>query len=231
MSVRVMAAVWELDLDPTVKLVLLDLADHAKDDGTKAFPGVDRLTWKSGLCRRTVQSALRWLEEHELIVPTGSRKGGRGGATEYTVHPENGAALAPFTEWQRAQPVRKRAQPTAPKGASAAPQPSLTIPEEVSPNGLTRQGRKPDPLWDAVAEEMPRQPETASERGRWNRAVKELRDAQATSPEIHDRAAEYRRRWPKVEFTPTALAANWGTLGARRTGPVQRALDSLRGGQ
>lgn len=114
---------------------------------------------------------------------------------------------------------------------------SIDQDREVTPNGVTRQRsngkptRKTDPLWNALADVMGRQPETTSERGRWNHALKELRDAQATADDIQSRAREYRRRWPKVEFTPTALAANWGTLGMSRAGPVQRALESLRGGQ
>ncbi|MEN6301702.1 MAG: hypothetical protein ABFD96_03215 [Armatimonadia bacterium] len=112
---------------------------------------------------------------------------------------------------------------------------SIDQDREVTPNGVTRQpsyGKSPwrtDPLWDALAREMRRQPETTSERGRWNHAVKELRDAGATPADIEARSVEYRRRWPKVEFTPTGLAANWGTLGTPRTGPVERALAGLRG--
>jgi hypothetical protein len=48
-----------------------------------------------------------------------------------------------------------------------------------------------------------------SERGRYNRAVKELVELGASVEEVRRRAQEYRRRWPGVSLTPTALVANW----------------------
>jgi hypothetical protein len=48
-----------------------------------------------------------------------------------------------------------------------------------------------------------------SERGRYNRAAKELAEIGVTAEEIRRRAQEYRRRWPNVPLTPTALVANW----------------------
>jgi hypothetical protein len=39
-SVRVSARVWELDLPPSEKLVLLKLADFADDGGGNAWPSV-----------------------------------------------------------------------------------------------------------------------------------------------------------------------------------------------
>lgn len=53
---------------------------------------------------------------------------------------------------------------------------------------------------------------TRSERGRVNAAVKELRAVGATADEVRKRAEAYRRRWPSVDLTPTALAANWAKL-------------------
>lgn len=53
---------------------------------------------------------------------------------------------------------------------------------------------------------------TRSERGRVNAALKELRAVGATADEVRKRAEAYRRRWPGVDLTPTALAANWAKL-------------------
>lgn len=72
--------------------------------------------------------------------------------------------------------------------------------------------RKRDPVWDALTAELGAAPSTRSERGRWNRAAKELREAGATADDIRSRCAIYRRRWPEVSLTPTALSANWGSL-------------------
>lgn len=72
--------------------------------------------------------------------------------------------------------------------------------------------RKRDPVWDALTAELGAAPSTRSERGRWNRAAKELREAGATADDIRSRCAIYRRRWPEVSLTPTALSSNWGSL-------------------
>lgn len=62
MSVKVQAAVWDMDLPATDKLVLLALADHAHDDGSSAYPSIDHLAKKCSMHRRTVQRTLRDLE-------------------------------------------------------------------------------------------------------------------------------------------------------------------------
>jgi len=66
---------------------------------------------------------------------------------------------------------------------------------------------------------------TAAERGRINAAVKQLRAVGATPDEIRERAARYRARWPGVDLTPTALAANWQLLanGPPRPQPAKRS--------
>lgn len=55
---------------------------------------------------------------------------------------------------------------------------------------------------------------TASERGRINKAAKELRsvDAGVTEEEIALRAARYRRKWP-TSLTAMALVAHWSEFG------------------
>ncbi len=71
--------------------------------------------------------------------------------------------------------------------------------------------RPRDELWDAIVAEIG-EPQTKSERGRTNKAVAELREAGATALEVRERAASYRRRWPSVDLTATALVSNWTTL-------------------
>lgn len=74
--------------------------------------------------------------------------------------------------------------------------------------------RPRDELWDALTAELGSPPATRSERGRWNKAVKELREAGATPADVKSRCVVYRRRWPGVSLTPTALSSNWGSLAA-----------------
>ncbi|ONI85682.1 hypothetical protein ALI22I_28370 [Saccharothrix sp. ALI-22-I] len=48
-------------------ITLIALANHAGPDGTEAFPSVERMIGYTRLSRRTVQRALRSLEELDLI--------------------------------------------------------------------------------------------------------------------------------------------------------------------
>ena len=134
MSVTVMAEVWQLDLPTSEKLCLMALADHAHDDGSKAYPGVPRLTYKlRPLTRRTVKRLLRKLEAKGLIVATAYREGGRGKATEYQVIPAAGEMLT-FEEWllvEEADDIAKggvgailseRVTPTTGKGDTEVPE-------------------------------------------------------------------------------------------------------------
>ncbi|WP_374285435.1 helix-turn-helix domain-containing protein [Novosphingobium sp.] len=62
-----MAAVWELDIPTTPKMVLLCLCDHARDDGT-CWPSVPRIATRCSLTDRAVRNSLKWLREHGVIT-------------------------------------------------------------------------------------------------------------------------------------------------------------------
>jgi len=69
MSVSVMGLCWYVkDLTPAQKVVLVALADHAEDDGSRVYPGVERLTYKTSLSERTVRRALSDLREKGLLI-------------------------------------------------------------------------------------------------------------------------------------------------------------------
>jgi hypothetical protein len=63
-------------------LVLLVLADHAHDDGSSAYPSVDKIATKARLTRRGTQLALRRLEQCGAITPEGR---GPKGTTSYRI--------------------------------------------------------------------------------------------------------------------------------------------------
>lgn len=69
MSVRVLS--WVLDHSPVEnaveRLVLIALADHAHDDGTGAYPSVNKLCRKTKRDRSTVQRALGRLQDQGAI--------------------------------------------------------------------------------------------------------------------------------------------------------------------
>jgi hypothetical protein len=110
-----MGQVWKLDLPVPEKFVLLALADHAHDDGTRCFPGVAYLAWKTGYSERQVQRMLRHLERRSVIVPVANRGGGRGMATEYAVTLEKGVKSALFAA-ERVTSLAKKGDVYAKKG-------------------------------------------------------------------------------------------------------------------
>ena len=55
----------------------------------------------------------------------------------------------------------------------------------------------------------------AGERGKINAATKQLREIGAKPEDVLARAEAYRREWPKVSLTPTALAAHWSYLESK----------------
>ena len=78
-----MALVWEIDLPPGEKLVLLALADQANDAGTQCWPSVETIAKRSGQGIRTVRRALASLEKAGHLT----RDHRDGTSTQYRVHP------------------------------------------------------------------------------------------------------------------------------------------------
>ena len=83
MSVKLMGEVWELKIDHATSHVLIAMADHASDDGSRCFPSVGYLSWKTNYSVRQVQRILINLEDRGIIIPVAYQNGGRGFATEY----------------------------------------------------------------------------------------------------------------------------------------------------
>ncbi len=77
MSAHVVA--WVLDHSPATlgsRLVLIVLAEHAGPDGRNAYPSVNTIARRARLSRRSVQYALRELENLGCITLTHRRDGG-----------------------------------------------------------------------------------------------------------------------------------------------------------
>jgi hypothetical protein len=127
-----MARAFEIDISSTEKLVLLALSDHARDDGTGAYPSLQTLARKTSQTERGVRKIMRRLEARGLIAPTAHVKGGRGFATEYRITLEKGEPCSPFLESRRGNPEPKRGNLSAEKGEPRSPQPSLSVREPVA---------------------------------------------------------------------------------------------------
>jgi hypothetical protein len=89
MSVHVLSWVLrESDATLGARLVLIVLADHARDDGSSAYPSVKSIGEKARLSERAVQKALRKLEADRSIVSEGQSP---YGTTSYRIVLEGGA--------------------------------------------------------------------------------------------------------------------------------------------
>jgi biotin operon repressor len=86
MSIKLMSMVYErVIVGGHRQAVLLVLADHARDDGSKVYPTIESIAWKLGLTRRPVQKAMAWLRQKGVLIVVSNGQGGRGFATEYRI--------------------------------------------------------------------------------------------------------------------------------------------------
>lgn len=92
MSIKFMNMVWDMELEPAEKLVLLSLADQANDDG-ECWPSVRNMCKRSCLSERTVQRVLRTLESMGVLfreLKAGHSNIYRINATPVMVTPRHG---------------------------------------------------------------------------------------------------------------------------------------------
>jgi DNA-binding IclR family transcriptional regulator len=82
MSVKIMGLVFDSELSPNHKLVLLAYADHAKHDGTSIFPAIASIARKTSYSRRQVQRVTQELVEAGYLVADGH---GPRGTNKYRI--------------------------------------------------------------------------------------------------------------------------------------------------
>lgn len=132
MSIRLMTQVWDLDLPPGEKLVLLALADQANDEGRQCWPAVLTIAKKSGQGERTVRRALADLEAKGHLT----RDHRDGTSTQYHVHPcQNGSpaksAALPKTTKTPANLAPKTPRTTKPSEAKASKGKRFALPTDI----------------------------------------------------------------------------------------------------
>lgn len=84
MSAKVFGKVWELQIDPIEKLVLLALADHADHEGNNVRPGNKLLCAKTGLSERTIGLKIADFLERGILLPVQTTTG-RGNIREFAI--------------------------------------------------------------------------------------------------------------------------------------------------
>lgn len=214
------AMVWVLHNSPTSgtdKVLLLGIANHADAEGRNAWPAVRTLAKYANLEPRGVQKALRRLESEGHIRIEAQAGGTQDMRSDrrpnrYTVL-MNGASARTPRQVNGVSSSTERGVPQDANGVSSGtPEPSLE--PNIEPSSAARPR---DELWDCIVDVFEYSSNVTSlERGRINKALKSLREVGASAEEIRERAAEYRRQYPDVAFTPLALASNWSQLEPKR---------------
>lgn len=87
MSVKISGQVWELDLDPMDKFVLLALSDHADHEGQSIKPGNALLCAKTGLSEKTIGMKIARFLEMGILEPV-EVSTGRGNVREFSANLE-----------------------------------------------------------------------------------------------------------------------------------------------
>lgn len=118
------------------RAVLVVLAEHARRDGSNSYPSVLTIAAEVACSERTVQYALRALEEAGCIAETGRR---RSGTKVWQVLMTDAAKAAALPPRPRSQVAPLGVQPAAHRGAHVAPEPSVNgqrkVPIEVAVEG------------------------------------------------------------------------------------------------
>lgn len=117
MSIAIMTASWGLALPATEKLVLLALADCANDEG-ECWPSIATIKRKTGAGERTIQRAIRSLEECGVVT----RREVFGKGNRYLLTPANAAPVSKRHPRQNDTTPPPQRHPTP---ATAAPKPSM----------------------------------------------------------------------------------------------------------
>jgi hypothetical protein len=206
MSIHVMS--WVLrNSNATLgdRLVLIVLADHAREDGTSAWPSLETIAHQAKLSERQARRCLRNLEASGEIRETGrSRKGTH--IYEFPLY-QKGDNMTPLGGTNRAG-----------GGDMMTPDPSLEQPSVVLAKTVPKDQR--DEVWDTLTDifgpALTRSAETL--RGKH---VASLAEAGATREEIIKRAKSWPSHFDSATLTAAALEKHWDTLGRpplRRTG-------------
>jgi DNA-binding Lrp family transcriptional regulator len=155
-SIKIISAVWAIELHGSDLLVLLALADHARDDGTSCYPSVNRIAWMTSLSVRTVQYALRRLQKSGLIEQVAKAR--RHRPTEYAIHLERGKRKMLLVKATRGAEIAPLAgsgvQPKAARGADDRDRDATAIAHEpsIEPTMI-----RPEPSSPEVAERFARE--------------------------------------------------------------------------
>lgn len=131
MSVNIAAACKKLDYRGAKREVLLELADHANDDGV-CWPSRSRIMYNTGLSESAVKRQMKELREAKVIEIVAHHEGGRGKVPIYKLHPEKGPQKIPFDVWCEDNGKGSTDGPKSLKGSTDAPERGHDVTPEPS---------------------------------------------------------------------------------------------------
>lgn len=205
---------WLLDSgcsDKAVRLYAV-LARYADNNDLTAYPGRATLAKRMGCHRASIDRTVEELEQLGAVTKQQRVKDGRFTSSLYTIHRIRRLADVP-RRTHAATPSHPCDDPDAPMQQRTRT--TEREPEEpIAPTAKTNTSVKKDELFETLAEAcgINWQQLTKTGRGQLNAATKELRDIQATPDQITGKAAAYRKQYPTMPLTPTALIKHWGAL-------------------
>jgi hypothetical protein len=207
---------WVLELplsDKAIRLYAV-LSKYADNADRTSYPGRGTLARLMGCHRTSVDRAVQELIEAGCITKQVRFKEGRYTSSLYTVR-----RIPPSST-----DGGSRTHATTPRSADATTsshpcdielEPLNVEPEELladkPPESSTR---KKDTLFETVAEVcgISTGNLTRSSRGQLNKAVKELREINATDEQVRLKAKAYKRQYQNAALTPMALVKHWSSF-------------------
>jgi Helix-turn-helix domain len=186
------------------RLVLLVLADHAKKDGTNAWPSIDTIAHEARLSRAQVIRCLNELKEANAITERGTS---RSGTKVYDVvmgsHIATGGGRISATEGGR----RMRPEP------SLEDQPSEVL------TAAPKNGKVKNEVWEGL-EYVFGEHTTPSARRELGKVCRDLNAVGATRDQIIARASAWPAHFDTATLTPHALERHWDALSRK---PLRRS--------
>lgn len=206
------SAVASSELESTTKLVAYGLSLHMSERGSSCFPSYSRLAAETSLARATVIRHVAslidggWLRLAEV-------GGGRGKANRYEAAVPEKVSQGDRSEKGHSDETviltHEKGNSDVPKRVSQDDPRALREGDKRSDTLAAVRPR--DELWDVFVAEIGL-PQTESERGKRNRALRELRAVGATPDELRTAIAAFRRMWPQATLTATGVSGNWSVL-------------------
>ncbi len=129
--------VWKADLPRDQKYILVALADHGQDDGTRIFPSIRQTALKVGASERTVQRHINKLLRRGILEVV--RESGFRRPTEYRINVDNLAFVPELMPVIKGSPVTE-------KGDTSDAQRRVTRVTPVTEKGDTGVARRVTPV-------------------------------------------------------------------------------------